>query len=193
MAFFGITALGPPNIFKSSLVNALGKCSFSNPAGINVYSDEEFEAAFKRVDRDNSGFITSNEVEELLFETYGYPALEEEVKMFMEDFDTNGDGKVSFEEFRSTLERMRASLKNKDSAACEYQSYNKMCADRFKNKRVERGLEEKYKVPMTFNQSIGFRVEDERNKELVKMKRYPVKTCAETKYAAEMIKSGFPM
>ena len=25
MAFFGITALGPPNIFKSTLVNALGK------------------------------------------------------------------------------------------------------------------------------------------------------------------------
>ena len=42
MAFFGITALGPPNIFKSSLVNALG---------IKVYTDDEFEAAFKRVDR----------------------------------------------------------------------------------------------------------------------------------------------
>ncbi len=50
MAFFGITALGPPNIFKSSLVNALG---------INVYTDDEFEAAFKRVDRENTGSLTS--------------------------------------------------------------------------------------------------------------------------------------
>ena len=70
MSFFGITALGPPNIFKSSLVNALG---------LTVYSDEEFEAAFHRVDKDQSGFITPTEVEELLYETYGYPAHEEEI------------------------------------------------------------------------------------------------------------------
>ena len=57
--------------------------------GINVYTDQEFEEAFKRVDRDNSGFITSNEVEELLYETYGYPALEDEIKMFMDEFDAN--------------------------------------------------------------------------------------------------------
>ncbi len=91
MSFFGVTALGPPNIFRSSLINALG---------INVYTDEEFEEAFKRVDKDKSGYISSNEVEELLFETYGYPALEEEVKLFMEEFDTNHDGKVSFDEFK---------------------------------------------------------------------------------------------
>ena len=78
MAFFGITALGPPNIFKSSLINALG---------INVYTDDEFEAAFKRVDRGNADVLTSQDVEELLYETYGYPALEEEIKMFIEDFD----------------------------------------------------------------------------------------------------------
>ena len=111
MSFFGITALGPPNIFKSSLVNALGKYSISiNPLliGINVYTDQEFEEAFKRVDRDNSGFITSNEVEELLYETYGYPALEEEIKMFMEEFDANKDGKVSLEEFKAALTRMRS-------------------------------------------------------------------------------------
>ena len=91
MSFFGVTALGPPNIFRSSLINALG---------INVYTDEEFEEAFKRVDKDKSGYISSNEVEELLFETYGYPALEEEVKLFMDEFDTNHDGKVSFDEFK---------------------------------------------------------------------------------------------
>ncbi len=94
MAFFGITALGPPNIFKSSLINALG---------ITVYTDEEFTAAFQKVDKDGSGYITSNEVEQLLYETYGYPALEDEVKMFMEDFDANHDGKVSFEEFTAAL------------------------------------------------------------------------------------------
>ena len=80
MAFFGITALGPPNSFQSSLVNALG---------INVFSEEEFEKAFHRVDRDGSGAITPDEVEELLYETYGFPPLEQEVAMFMEEFDLN--------------------------------------------------------------------------------------------------------
>ena len=54
MSFFGITALGPPNQFKSSLVNALG---------LNVYSDEEFQEAFRKVDTNNNGFITKDEVE----------------------------------------------------------------------------------------------------------------------------------
>ena len=142
MAFFGITSLGPPNIFKSSLVNALG---------ITVYTDEEFTAAFQKVDTDNSGFITSNEVEQLLYETYGYPALEEEVKMFMEDFDANHDGKVSYEEFCAALQRIRSELSKKDDAAKEYTSYEKMRSDRYKHTRMNENLETKYKVPLTFN------------------------------------------
>jgi Ca2+-binding EF-hand superfamily protein len=98
MAFFGITALGPPNQFKSALINALG---------LNIFSDEEFKATFQRIDRDGSGFITADEVETLLFETYGFPPLEDEVGMFMEEFDTNKDGKISWEEFQAALGRLR--------------------------------------------------------------------------------------
>jgi len=98
MSFFGITALGPPNQFKSALVSALG---------INVFSEEEFKASFKRVDKDQSGYITADEVENLLFETYGFPPLEDEVSMFMQEFDTNQDGKVSWEEFSAALGRIK--------------------------------------------------------------------------------------
>ena len=101
MTFFGITALGPPNNFQANLVNALG---------INVFSDEEFEATFHRVDRDGSGSITPDEVEVLLTETYGFPPLEDEVKMFMEEFDLNQDGRVTLEEFKSALIRMRQKM-----------------------------------------------------------------------------------
>ena len=153
----------------------------------------EFEEAFNKVDKDNSGFITSNEVEELLFETYGYPALDEEIKMFMDEFDLNNDGKISLAEFKETLNRMRDDLKGKDKVGCEYTSYGKMCDDNYRHRRLAKNLEEKYKVPLTFNQSVGFKVEDERNKDLVKMKRYPIVLCEETKYADEMIKTGFPM
>ena len=49
MSFFGITALGPPNSFSAGLVSALG---------INVFSEQEFEATFRRMDKDGSGAIT---------------------------------------------------------------------------------------------------------------------------------------
>ena len=148
MSFFGITALGPPNIFKSSMVNALG---------LNVYTDEEFETAFQKVDKEGSGCITTAEVEELLYETYGYPALEEEVKMFTETIEANHEGgKVSLEEFKVCLGQMREQLKGMDNAAKEYTSFNKMNGDRYKHIRMEKNLESKYKVPLTFNQSIGF-------------------------------------
>ena len=101
MSFFGITALGPPNTFQANLVNALG---------LTVFSDEEFERVFHRVDKDGSGTITPDEVEELLSETYGFPPLEEEVKMFMDEFDLNQDGRVTLEEFKSSLTRMRAKM-----------------------------------------------------------------------------------
>ena len=113
--------------------------------------------------------------------------------MFMDDFDANGDGKVSFSEFKAALTRMRSQLGQKDKIGCEYTSNNQMMADRFKHKRMGKNLDEKYKVPLTFNQSIGFKVEDERNKELVKMKRFPIVLCQETKYADEKIKSGITL
>lgn len=104
MAFFGITALGPPEPFKAKLVSALG---------INVFSDEEFEAAFVRMDRDGSGAITPDEVEDLLTATYGFPPLEEEIQMFMEKFDLNQDGKVTLTEFRTVLSKLREETQNK--------------------------------------------------------------------------------
>jgi len=61
------------------------------------------------MDKDGSGFITPDEVEDLLFETYGFPPLEEEVEskhkifitclVFMKEFDLNQDGKVTWQEF----------------------------------------------------------------------------------------------
>ena len=127
MSFFGITALGPPNTFSANLVNALG---------INVFSDEEFEATFRRVDRDNSGSITPDEVEELLTETYGFPPLEDEVKLFMEEFDLNQDGRVTLDEFKLALTRMRQKMDERATQGREYTSALQMREDRFKHKRM---------------------------------------------------------
>ena len=127
MTFFGITQLGPPQPLAAGLTSALG---------LTVFSDEEFQAAFYKMDKDESGCITPDEVEDLLFETYGFPPLEDEVAMFMSEFDLNHDGKVTFEEFSNTLCRMREKCASNSKKATEYTSFTKMKADRFKHKRV---------------------------------------------------------
>ena len=182
MSFFGITALGPPNTFQANLVNALG---------INVFSDEEFTATFHRVDRDGSGTITPDEVEDLLTETYGFPPLEEEVAMFMEEFDLNQDGRVTMEEFKCALTRMREKMNNKAKKGQEYTSNQQMREDRFKHKRMDGDVTGKYKLPMTSAQRNGFYNNDQQQKDIAKMTTYPVRKCQETKYADEMVRTGF--
>ena len=75
---------------------------------------------------------------------------------------------------------MRTQLAGKDENAKEYTSFNKMNDDRYKHVRMGKGLEDKYKVPLTFNQSIGFKLDDPRNKDLIKMERHPIVKCDET-------------
>ena len=88
-----------------------------------MFSEEEFRRSFEKVDKDGSGYITPNEVEDLLFETYGFPPLEEEVDLFMKEFDLNQDGKVSWEEFTSSLRRMKEKIDGKANGAKEYTSF----------------------------------------------------------------------
>ena len=101
------------------------------------------------MDKDGSGGITPDEVEDLLFQTYGFPPLENEVEMFMEKFDLNQDGKVTLEEFKKALTVIREEMKTKSGSAVEYTSHNKMKEERFKHKRMNNEVQDKYKLPMT--------------------------------------------
>lgn len=52
MAFFGLTQVGPQNQFQSALLDAMD---------ITLFSDDEFIAAFRKLDKDRSGFIELGE------------------------------------------------------------------------------------------------------------------------------------
>ena len=54
----------------------------------------------------------------------------------MEEFDTNRDGRVSWDEFTAAMERLKEKVNNKAAGAKEYQSFTKMKEDRFKHKRM---------------------------------------------------------
>merc|ERR1719343_1177010 len=66
---------------------------------------KDYKDAFDRVDTDNSGYIELSEIQNLFKEAYGreedIPAYE--IRAFLEFFDTNEDGKVSWEEFEQGL------------------------------------------------------------------------------------------
>ena len=71
--------------------------------------------------------------------------------VFMEEFDANHDGKISWEEFSQALTNIKEKVNEKAQSAKEYTSFNKMKGDRFKHRRMEKELQDKYKLPLTFN------------------------------------------
>lgn len=67
---------------------------------------KDYKDAFDRVDADKSGYIELSEIQDLFKEAYG--GTEEaipsyEIQTFLEFFDTNDDGRVSWEEFEKGL------------------------------------------------------------------------------------------
>lgn len=181
MSFFGITSLGPQNSFKSHLINAIG---------LTIYSLEEFKTAFERIDRDRSGYIEIEEVQALLRETYGVEPLDEEVTMFMLEFDSNSDGKITWEEFTQALDRIRGDLEEKSKRAVEVTSFEILNYRRRKHIRAEQDPTEKYRKPLTFGQTYGFFNSVEAKQESTSMKTFYRKKCEETRYADAMISSG---
>jgi Ca2+-binding EF-hand superfamily protein len=62
-----------------------------------AHTDEDkARLVFNELDFDQSGYIERIELEMLLLE-YGLPRLE--AKAYLDKYDTNGDKKISFEEF----------------------------------------------------------------------------------------------
>uniref|UniRef100_A0A7S2V2Y5 EF-hand domain-containing protein n=1 Tax=Fibrocapsa japonica TaxID=94617 RepID=A0A7S2V2Y5_9STRA len=183
MAFFGLTSLGPQDSFATSLLDTIN---------LNIFSDEDFETAFKKVDRDGSGFIERNEIEALLREVYRGDCPRNEVEMFMAKFDTNQDGKISWEEFVSTLCELRQEVEEQEKAkeqrvgpASQFSSNLEYRENMHKHTRLNTGPTDKYNQPMTASQEYGWQ-----HKEVDQAPRAGKKSCEETLYAAELVKSG---
>lgn len=70
----------------------------------SILSNEKLQSAFKMFDKDNSGFISSDEIKEIL--GFGKTLSEEAVNDIIKQVDANGDGQISFEEFASMMRRL---------------------------------------------------------------------------------------
>ena len=80
---------------------------------MNIKADatlQEYEAAFKKLDKDGNGYLEWDEVEAMLAEVYDGKAPAFEVSTFMEFFDKNGDGRISWEEFEKGFGGMKKNV-----------------------------------------------------------------------------------
>eukprot|EP00347_Sterkiella_histriomuscorum_P014917 403359020 len=70
----------------------------------NLLTNEKLQAAFRMFDKDGSGFISSEEIKEIL--GFGKTLSEEAVNEIIRQVDANGDGQISFEEFSQMMKRL---------------------------------------------------------------------------------------
>lgn len=74
---------------------------FKNVMGASFfkkYSKQELQAAFKKFDADNNGYITSSELSHIL-SRMGRHLNRNEVDAMIKSIDSSGDGRISFDEF----------------------------------------------------------------------------------------------
>lgn len=73
----------------------------------NLFSEKKLKAAFKMFDTDDSGYISRDEVKESFMKITKIS--EEEIEEIVSQVDENGDGEISFEEFKEIMTKIRDS------------------------------------------------------------------------------------
>lgn len=69
-----------------------------------LLTDEKLITTFKMFDKDGSGFISAQEIKEIL--SFGKTLSEEAVNDIVKQVDANGDGQISFEEFAGMMKKL---------------------------------------------------------------------------------------
>uniref|UniRef100_A0A6T8MRD2 EF-hand domain-containing protein n=1 Tax=Hemiselmis andersenii TaxID=464988 RepID=A0A6T8MRD2_HEMAN len=142
MSFFGITALGPPNMFE-----------LYKHSEISAVSKDDFFAAFRMV-AGGSGTITHKEVVEVLFEAMGGVKADEAAEAdFVAGFDAV-EGDIDIELFEDVLDSYN--LKFATRPAKQYVSSAKLRHDRMRHIRCDGGSHDKYHAPLTCGQEYGW-------------------------------------
>mmetsp|Transcript_1346 Transcript_1346/g.1806 ORF Transcript_1346/g.1806 Transcript_1346/m.1806 type:complete len:350 (-) Transcript_1346:437-1486(-) len=74
---------------------------------IHDFTVEEYRDAFSRIDRDNNGYINLKEMRTLLTTVQGPQCPDWVVEKYMKFFDSNSDGRVTWEEFSDNLDSLK--------------------------------------------------------------------------------------
>merc|ERR1711871_673411 len=107
--------------------------------------------------------------------------------------DANGDGRISFDEYMALVARLREdaaqaykNAKNVVSSGSEFSSGELYRHHIRRHTRMKHDPNNKYSQPLTAAQDVGWTAHEAQ----LEAPKAPKKSCAETVYAAELIKSG---
>lgn len=179
MAFFGLTMMGTQSCFNTALAEAMD---------LSLFTEDEFRRSFSKLDKDGSGFIEVDELSALLEDVFHGPAPESQVRALLARFDSNSDGRVSWEEFRTGVKALQDEMEGKElEKDAKYASAEELRATRRKHTREAKGPKDTLAVPLTTGQEVGWTLEEAA---AMPQKRLPKKRCEETKYADELVKAG---
>jgi len=116
-AFKDNVAFFNPSMFRMGIVHYLSQPGdVKDSAGVQMVTQirGDVHDVFKEIDRDDNGFISSDELTHL-FARLGCEMRDDEIEEAMQELDTNGDGQVDKEEFSkwylSSEQRIRSQIK----------------------------------------------------------------------------------
>ena len=116
-----------------------------------------------------------------------------EVENFVKFFDENHDGQISFDEWMAGVAVQREiaaaaakGAKNEVSSGSEFASGELYRHHIRRHTRMKHDPNNKYSQPLTAAQDVGWTAHEAQ----LEAPKAPKKSCAETVYAAELIKSG---
>eukprot|EP00293_Proteomonas_sulcata_P008263 CAMPEP_0184309034 /NCGR_PEP_ID=MMETSP1049-20130417/17326_1 /TAXON_ID=77928 /ORGANISM="Proteomonas sulcata, Strain CCMP704" /LENGTH=193 /DNA_ID=CAMNT_0026621845 /DNA_START=78 /DNA_END=659 /DNA_ORIENTATION=+ len=141
MSFFGITSLGPPNVFE-----------LYRHHDISAISKEDFFIAFRLI-AGGKGKVSQEQMKDVLFEAAGGKTIEPQQEAeFVARFD--GMSEIDIEHFEDNLDDYNAQYVTRP--AKQYISSSKLREDRIKHRRCEGGSHDKYHAPLTATQEYGW-------------------------------------
>ena len=171
-SFFGVTALGPESIFESNQLATLGAC---------LFTDEEFTLAFSSLA--TSSTLPRSQLLPLLQLTFGFNPLPEEISLFESALP---ESDFSQADLLKAVNAIRARLQGLKLGATQYTSWEELNDDRRKGTRRKVGPADVFKFPVTTQQALGWDTLG-----LFEIRRFPKRTCAETRFADAFFKSGW--
>lgn len=187
MAFFGLTALGPQNVFE-----VVGK-SFRN---IQIFEDHDFVLAWKNVNGDNCKVCSISKIEYIMKALFHGPIPKSDQETVVSTWSKyqNDNNTIDFDTFINIMREMRDQAEreyvafhnpsSKLNDSCEFSSSQQL---QYKINYLQpmKDLKEKQQAPLTAMQEYGWRQPEKLEPPVASRSQSEI-----TKYQGELIKNG---